>query len=194
MGLSADSFVHDDHGGAVAATEHLIGLGHKRIAFIGDTIELPTTSNRLIGYQHALEIAKIGDDASLVVMGASDRAGAAQVLDALMKLKSPPTALFLSNARISMVCVPVLQQLKLTDLSVIGFGDFPMADAVSPALTVIDQNPTDLGRQAVDRILERIDHPRRRQRRRNVLDVSLIERRSCYPATQSKSRRTNRTA
>ena len=89
---------------------------------------------------------------------------------------------FLSNARISMVGVPVLQRLELTRLSVIGFGDFPMADAVGPPLTLIDRNPADPGLQAIDRIIDRIDNPQRRYRRRNVLEVNLVKRKSTRPA------------
>ncbi|MFE7423449.1 LacI family DNA-binding transcriptional regulator [Rhodococcus sp. NPDC057529] len=180
--LAADSFVDDDDGGAITATDHLINLGHRRIAFIGDSETIPTTRNRLVGYRAALDAANIAQDDNLTVMGASNRADAAEVLTSLMSRDHPPTALFLSNARISMVCVPVIQQLDLSHLSVVGFGDFPMADALCPPLTVIDQNPSDLGRQAIDRILDRIDHPHRRFRRRNILAVQLVKRQSCSPA------------
>ncbi|MEV0945740.1 LacI family DNA-binding transcriptional regulator [Rhodococcus sp. NPDC049939] len=180
-GVSADNFVHDDHDGGFAATEHLLKLGHRRVAFIGDTELIPTTSNRLLGYRHALDARSIPEDEDLIVMGVETRDGAREVLTMLMSLDTPPTALFLSNARISMVSIPALQQLKLDDLSVIGFGDFPMADAMCPPLTVIDQSPSELGRQAIDRVLHRIDHPRRRYRRGNVLSVRLIERGSCFP-------------
>ncbi|WP_218017208.1 LacI family DNA-binding transcriptional regulator [Rhodococcus marinonascens] len=185
-GIAADSFVHDDHDGGVKATEHLLNLGHHRVAFIGDTAVIPTTGNRLLGYRHALAARNVPPDENLIVMGAGTRTGAREVLTMLMALDPPPTALFLSNARISMVGIPALQQLNLRDLSVVGFGDFPMADALRPPLTVIDQSPSELGRQAMDRILDRIDHPRRRYRRSNVFAVRLIERGSCFPAVHSE--------
>ncbi|AOW94347.1 LacI family transcriptional regulator [Rhodococcus sp. WMMA185] len=180
-GVPSDSFVHADHDGAVMATEHQLKLGHRRVAFVGDTESIPTTRNRLLGYRHALDARNIPQDEELIVMGAGTREGAGKILEMLMSLASPPTALFLSNARISMASIPAIQQLNLHDLSTIGFGDFPMADALSPPFTVIDQSPADLGRQAMDRVLHRIDHPRRRYRRNNVLPVRLIERGSCFP-------------
>jgi LacI family transcriptional regulator, galactose operon repressor len=69
--------------------------------------------------------------------------------------------------------------LQATRYAVVGFGDFPMADALTPAVTVIDQDPAALGSLAAERIINRIDHPHRRYRRTTVLPVRLIERGSC---------------
>jgi LacI family transcriptional regulator len=184
-GISADSFVDDDHGGAVTATDHLVARGHRRIAFIGDSAEIPTTRNRLAGYRDALKAHGIALDDALVVTGVFDRDDARVVLSSLTALESPPSALFLSNARISMACVPAIQQLGLHRLAFLGFGDFPLADSLCPPVTVIDQNPSELGRQAIERIIDRIESPQRRFRRRNVLTVELIVRGSCSPAKDS---------
>ncbi|GGG00010.1 LacI family transcriptional regulator [Rhodococcoides trifolii] len=188
-GLTADSFVDDDLSGAVMATEHLMELGHTRIAIIGDSASIPTSRNRLEGYRDALERGRIDFDESLVVLGVLSRDDAAAALRRLMALDDPPTALFLSNARVSMSCVPVLQQMKLSHLAFVGFGDFPLADAVCPPVTVIDQNPAELGRQAIERIIGRIENPNRRYRRRNVLSVDLVVRESCSPTEHHSTRR-----
>ena len=63
----------------------------------------------------------------------------------------PPTAIFSSNSRTSIEMIPILQQLGRTDLAMVGFGDFPMASALHPAVSVIDQNPSRLGRAAAER-------------------------------------------
>jgi LacI family transcriptional regulator len=174
--VSADSFVEDDRGGALTATEHLIEHGHQRIAFLGDTTDIPTTSNRYAGYRAALAHHGIEFDAALVALGAKDRDGAAAAVARLESLAAPPTALFSSNARCTMALVPALTQ---SNLAVTAFGDFPMADLLSPAITVIDQDPLLVGQLAGQRIIDRANHPGRRYRRRNVLPVSLIERQSC---------------
>jgi LacI family transcriptional regulator len=83
-----------------------------------------------------------------------------------------------------MACIPALRELGLK-VSTIGFGDFPMADALEPPLTVIDQNPAELGRLAVNRVLDRIQHPQGRYRRNTVVPVTMIERESCVPAATS---------
>jgi LacI family transcriptional regulator len=94
----------------------------------------------------------------------------------LLALPDPPTAIFSSNARCTMVLLPAIKNLGL---AVVGFGDFPMADVVTPAVTVIDQDPSLIGRLAVERVFDRLDHPVRRFRRRTVLPVALRQRRSC---------------
>ncbi|KIQ16044.1 LacI family transcriptional regulator [Rhodococcus sp. Leaf7] len=181
-GITADTFVDDDHGGAHTATTHLLGKGHRRIALVGDDLEITTAFNRLNGYRDALSDNGIGYDDDLVVTGVLDRPRAHEAIEALMAGAHPPTALFLSNARTAMACIPALQSLGARRPAYVAFGDFPLADALCPAVTVIDQNPTELGRMAIDRLLGRIDNPRRRYRRRNVMSVELIERESCSAA------------
>lgn len=178
--VSVDSFVEDDHGGAYAATAHLIDHGHRRIAFLGDTFDIPTIGYRHTGYCAALADRGLPYDPSLTALGAGDRAGAAAALAQLRRADPPPTALFSSNARVSMAAVPVLAG---SDLAVTAFGDFPLADMLSPALTVIDQDPLRLGRLAGQRIVDRTRQPTRRYRRRTVLPVTLVERESCRVTT-----------
>jgi LacI family transcriptional regulator len=175
--VAADSFVEDDHGGAYAATEHLVSHGHRRIAFLGDRPAVSTTHHRHAGYLAALAAAQLPADDELVAFGASDRAGARAALDRLRAAADPPTAVFSSDARCTMAAVPYLAG---SPLAVVAFGDFPMADVLSPALTVIDQDPAELGRLAAARVLDRRSDARRRFRRRTVLPVRLVERESCF--------------
>lgn len=175
--LAADSFTRDDLGGARLATQHLIDHGHRRIAFIGDTAELPTSGQRLIGYRNALQDNGIPYDDGYEVFGVADRASAADAVHGLVRTAQPPTAVVSSNARSTMVLVPALRG---SGLPVVGFGDFPMADLLDPSITVIDQDPAALGTQAAQRVFDRLAHPTRRFRRRTVLPVELIERASCF--------------
>jgi LacI family transcriptional regulator len=174
-GLSADSFTEDDHAGAYAATMHLVEHGHRRIAFVGDSVDLPTTRNRLAGYRSAMAETGLAEE-DLVVLEVWDRESAAVAVSELLDRPEPPTALFSSNARCTMAAAPALRNVRL---AVVSFGDFPMADVISPALTVIDQNPERLGTLAAQRILDRLAAPHRRFRRRTVLPVKLVERESC---------------
>jgi LacI family transcriptional regulator len=175
--LAVDSFTEDDHGGAHLATRHLLDHGHRRIAFISDTPDLPTSHSRLLGYRAALAEARIGENPDYEVFGAVDRDSAAGVLRKLTELAEPPTAIMSSNARSTMALVPALRDHPL---AVVGFGDFPMADMLEPAMTVIDQDPYALGTLAAQRVFDRLAHPGRRYRRRTVLPVALVERTSCF--------------
>jgi len=177
--IKADSVVEDDLGGAREATAHLIGHGHRRIAFIGDTPSIATTARRLEGYRMALAEAGLVEDPDLVTLGATAGIDAGKAALDLLGIDGPPTALFSSNARCSLSIVPALQSADRTDVAMISFGDFPLASALQPALTVVDQDPEAVGRLAIDRLFERTDHPTRRLRQRTILPVTLVPRASC---------------
>ncbi|KMS91501.1 LacI family DNA-binding transcriptional regulator [Prauserella rugosa] len=182
-GVSADAFLEDDEGGARMGVEHLLARGHRRIAFVADLSDVPTGRSRLRGYRAALSEHGIDRDETYEMFGVLDRESAADAVARLAALPEPPTAIFSSNARSTMALVPVLRRQPH---AVVGFGDFPMADMVTPAMTVIDQDPALLGDHAARRVFDRLEHPKRRFRRRTVLPVRLIERESCKvaPPTQ----------
>ena len=102
---------------------------------------------------------------------------AAETTRDLLSRPHAPTALFSSNARCSIGVVPVLQEDR-TDIALVGYGDFPLASALRPALTVIDQNPDALGKAAARRLFQR-RQPAGRWKRRMVLPVRLLLRDSC---------------
>lgn len=177
--ITADSVVQDDRGGAYEATRHLIGHGHRRIAFIGDRIETVTTARRLTGYRDALAEAGIGVDPRLILAGLTSGEASARAVPGLISRADPPTALFSSNAWCTIGLIPALQAAGRADLPLISFGDFPLATSLQPAPTVVDQDPVAVGRVAATRLFERIEHPRRRLKRKIVLPAPLILRASC---------------
>ncbi|SNR22912.1 LacI family DNA-binding transcriptional regulator [Blastococcus mobilis] len=199
-GLTADAFLGDDHEGGRIATEHLISHGHREIAFVGDDPRTSTTGQRLAGYRSALVDAGLEPSGNLVTFGAwgsrgasdscsrsapdgaTDPSRAEQVVGRLRRAGPPPTALVSADARTTMTLVPALAG---STWAVVGFGDFPMAHMLSPALTVIDQDPATLGHMAAERVIQRLATPGRRFRRRTVTPVRLVERRSCWSPAQS---------
>lgn len=177
--LTADSVVQDDHGGGHAATAHLVGHGHRRIAFIGDRLGITTIQSRLDGYRAALHDSGISDDPWLVRMaGANEERVAAEVRDLLDGPKAP-TAIFCADINSTVALIPVLETLGRPDVALVSFGDFPLAASLQPSLTVVDQDPDAIGRFAATRLFDRRNHPGRQMRRRTVLPVDLIVRESC---------------
>ena len=177
--LNADSVVEDDFGGAKKATTHLVQHGHRRIAFIGDALTVPTTQRRLEGYQAALAEADLAEDWSLISLGTAVQPTIMPVVPPLLDLPQPPTAIFSSNARCTQQVVPQLHRIRRDDVALISFGDFPMADTLTPSISVIDQNPANLGTFAARRLFDRVDKPNKRFRRHTVLPVTLVPRGSC---------------
>jgi LacI family transcriptional regulator len=173
--LTADAVVQDDVGGGRDATGHLMSHGHRTIAFMGD--DTVTGLLRLDGWRQALQGA--GLPHHHVHVGALDIATLTTALRTMLDAPDPPTAVFSSNARCTIALVSVLKVLRRKDIGLVGFGDFPTAAALRPAVTVIHQDGDAMGRFAADRLFSRLDQPDRRLRRRTVLPVSLITRTSC---------------
>jgi LacI family transcriptional regulator len=175
-GLSGVYVIEDDLGGAREAVTHLARHGHRRVAFLDVTTPVSTTRRRLKGYRSA--VAEHGLDAApgLICIPSESADEAAAGLVQRLRAPDPPTAVFSSNILCTMALVQALHQAERTDIAVVGFGDFPMASALTPAVTVVDQDPARLGRTAVERLLQRIEDPGVEQRRRTVLPVRLIPR------------------
>lgn len=178
--LDVDTFTENDEVGAHLATTHLLERGHRRIAYIGDVVRLSTETKRFEGWRRALAERGIPADDDLVALFVSDRDAAASALATLRALDDPPTALFSANARSSMALAHVLREHPM---AMVGFGDFPMADTLTPSITVIDQDPYRLGRLAAERIFARLEGAgvgvAFAEPEVSVLDVSLVERESC---------------
>jgi LacI family transcriptional regulator len=175
--LTADSVVQDDVGGGREATAHLISHGHRRIAFLGD--DVITGILRLKGCKEALADAGLTQADELVHLGDVDTTTVTAALRRILAEPDPPTAVFSSNARCTVSVVSALQSLRRNDIAIIGFGDFPTAAALVPAITVIHQDGEEMGRFAAERLFDRLDEPGRKLPRRTVLPVALVTRSSC---------------
>ncbi|HEY5880455.1 MAG TPA: LacI family DNA-binding transcriptional regulator, partial [Nakamurella sp.] len=173
--LTAAYVVHDDKGGTRLAVTHLLDHGHRRIAFAGDSPHVPTTSHRRTTYELTLFDGGVAVDPFLVAWEADTHA----VVPRLLALSDPPTAIFSANPSCSMSIARQLHAMGRTDVVLVGFGDFPMADTLTPPITVIEQDPTELGTLAANRLFRRIDEPDKRLPRQTVVPVSLIRRGCC---------------
>jgi LacI family transcriptional regulator len=175
-GLAGVFVIEDDLGGARDAVAHLARYGHRRVAFFGVSLRVTTTDRRLKGYRSAVADHGLDADPELICMPSeSPEESAAEMLKRLAA-PNPPTAVFSCNVPCTMALILALHQAGNPDVAIVGFGDFPMAAALSPAVTVIDQDPATLGRIAVERLLQRIEDPQAQVRRRTVLPVKLIPR------------------
>ncbi|MGI8882304.1 MAG: LacI family DNA-binding transcriptional regulator [Jatrophihabitans sp.] len=185
--LSTVSVVEDDLSGARQAVTHLARHGHSRIALTGVSTYVTTTRRRLEGYRAAVRENGLAEDASLVCLGSDSAGEVASEFVKRLSLPNPPTAVFSVSIPCTMALIHALQTVGRTDIALVGFGDFPMADALCPAVTVIDQDPAQLGRVAVDRLTQLIRAPSDKIRRKTVLPVRLIARGSgeLPPASES---------
>jgi LacI family transcriptional regulator len=158
-GLAADLVEIDDYRAAFDATAHLIGHGHQRVAYIGDTPAIPTSAARLRGYRDALARHRVEADMHLVNCDSATSQAAARAVSAMVSGSRPPTAILSADTRASLGVVPALHAAGRTDIALVSFGDFPMADSLSPAVTVVDHPAREIGAAAAARLLARLGQP-----------------------------------
>ena len=158
-GLAADLVEIDDYRAAFGAAQHLIAHGHRRIAYLGDTPAIPTSAARLRGYRDAVARSGAEPDERLVNWNCATSQDAAAAVTALLSIAPPPTAILSATTRASLGAVPALHAAGRTDLALVAFGDFPMADALRPAVTVVDHPGPEIGRVAAARLLARLGQP-----------------------------------
>jgi LacI family transcriptional regulator len=154
-GADVDAVVADDVGGAERGVRLLLDHGHRRIAFLA-TPSIYTTGQRLIGYRNALSAAGLPVDERLLdaAIPASDQVE--PVVRRMLALDEPPTAVFSANVAVS---VGVLSQLRVLRWSpaIVAFSDFDAARIADPMITVVHNDPVELGRRAAELALGRLD-------------------------------------
>jgi LacI family transcriptional regulator len=152
----ADSVLVDNTDAACRATAHLITHGHRRIALVGTALDRLPVRWRLEGYRAALADAGIDYDVDLVVSHARFDPGHPPFLSGVLGLRAPPTAVLSASAVASIDVVSELHRGGRTDIAFVGFDDFPMADFLTPAVTVARQDPALMGRTAMALLVQRI--------------------------------------
>ena len=179
-GSGFDSLLVENEAGARLGTEHLISLGHTRVAYVGLTDDLYTMCMRHRGYTAAMEAAGLKPMAAICT---SELDEALMKVQKLLAGKRKPTALFCANNLVTRHVLHSLKALNISppeDMAVVGFDDFDTADLLRPGVTVVKQPSEMLGRTAADVLFGRLDEPRKpRAGQRTVLPVELIVRGSC---------------
>ncbi len=154
----ADSVVVDNRGAGRTAVAHLAARGHRKIAFIGDAPRIWTAAERYAGYAEGMGGAGLPVGGHLVRHDVRGSAQAQAITSALLRGPDPPTALFTGQNLITIGAVQALQALGLQHrVAVVGFDDFPLADLLDPAVTVLAQDAAELGRRAAELLFSRLD-------------------------------------
>lgn len=148
----------DNYGGARAMVEHLVGCGHRRIAFIAGPEDNFDAHERLRGYREAL--ARLLPDAQeWVLPGQFDEASGHRAGQALLAAQTRPDAVFAANDMMALGCLFSFVQAGLKvpdDIAVAGFDDIPLARYVHPTLTTMRVNIAELGARAARLLLTQL--------------------------------------
>ncbi|MCH8686202.1 LacI family DNA-binding transcriptional regulator [Pedomonas mirosovicensis] len=174
----------DNFEAALTMTRHLIELGHRRIGFIIGHPNQGASARRLDGYRAALVEAGLAVDESLITQGYFTYRSGLDAAEQLLRLPTPPTAIFASNDDMAAASVAVVHRHGLDvpgDITVCGFDDTALATTIWPELTTIRQPVTEMSRAAVDLLLQEIRQLRAKEQVQPshlLLDFELIRRQS----------------
>jgi LacI family transcriptional regulator len=151
------AIIATNHAGALAAMEHLIALGHRRIGFIGGRADLQCAQQRQQGYLDALRQARIPVDQQLIAVGDFTTETGRECARLLLSIPEPPTAIFAANDQSAIGAIEAAREMELhvpDDLSVVGFDNIPEAAYFNPALTTVDQFIDQMGYTATEMLLD----------------------------------------
>ncbi|MFY1633822.1 LacI family DNA-binding transcriptional regulator [Solwaraspora sp. WMMB335] len=163
-GGRVDTVLVDNEHGAQLATAHLVESGYQRIACITGRRGVYTASSRLTGYRRALADAGRPYEEDLVRYADFRSDGGYRAMADLLRLATPPDALFVANNLMTVGAVECLVDngVKVpTEMGVVGFDELPWAHLVRPALTTVTQPTYQLGESAARLLTERIAAPDR---------------------------------
>lgn len=175
----------DDIEGGRIATQHLIDLGHRRIAYLSDYLRTPfhpSMRMRYEGYQETLVKAGIEKNPAYQIEGERGRINARLMAKELLSLDNPPTAIFAASDTQAIGTMEAAAEMGIRvpdDLSVIGYDDIRDAEYVN--LTTIDQHLEGSGVEGANMLLELLANPGNYTRRVHTLAVDLIVRGTTSP-------------
>jgi LacI family transcriptional regulator len=176
--------------GGLAATDHLVGLGHRRIAAIGGPGNYLCSRARIDGYRSALETAGIEYDPGLVRHGDFQHEGGFTLGGELLDLPRRPTAIFAGSDQQALGVYEAARVRGLRvpqDLSVVGFDDLPVSRWVSPPLTTVRQPLAEMGQAAAQMLGDLIEGLPLRTTRVELSTQMIVRESTAAPATRTAS-------
>ncbi|EGL83309.1 transcriptional regulator, LacI family [Caldalkalibacillus thermarum TA2.A1] len=189
--LDIDTVSVDDFMGGYQVTQYLLSLGHRRIGVIAESFQDNpanvrwSSKERIRGYREALEAAGIGFDEDLVFISNSTIEAGKRVAGALLDAGPHPTAIFALNDVLAIGTIKAVRErgLKIPeDIAIVGFDDTILATIVDPPLTTVAQPIRDMGYQAMDLLIEKIEG-KENTTKRIILSPQLMIRQTTCPLT-----------
>ena len=178
--LNADKILENSERGGYLATKSMVDAGHQKIGIITGNLRKSVAKNRLQGYKKALSEANIVLNPDWIVESHFDFEGGIVGAQKLLSLSDRPTAIFCCSDTIAIGAYQAIQNQGLRipqDISIMGYDDIELARYLFPSLSTISQPKAELGKLAVETLLQRIQEPNENYRTL-VLEPACILRES----------------
>ncbi|PPE79474.1 LacI family transcriptional regulator [Kaistia algarum] len=178
-GQKFSSVTPDNRRGAQRATEHLIALGHRRIAFFGGYADMIAQNERCGGYRAAMDAAGLPIDPGWIIEGPPNRDCGASAIGRVLDMENAPTAALCFNDVVAFGVLSGLERRGLVagrDFALVGFDDVAEARHTNPPLTTVHVDTAALGERAAHMVLRMIGGDTRPEE--FVSDVDLVVRAS----------------
>ena len=161
LNAAGPSISLDDEAGMSVAVEHLIELGHSKIAYIGGPAIIDISRRRLAGYKRAMRAAGLRVPAQLVTDSSQHEEGGFEAMTRLLKEDDPPTAVAVWSVTVAVGALSAIRRSGLSvpsDISVVTLHDAPIVDYLDPPLATVRMPMAKLAKIAVDSILKLAEH------------------------------------
>lgn len=182
---SFDHVVLNNKAAGRQAVDHLLDLGHRRIALLNGPDYLSVAHDRRAGYQEGLQARGLELNEQLVIGNSFHEQEAFEACCDLLRQRSDLTAIIAASGVLFVAALRALKIYKRScpeDVSVVGIDDFPLASLMTPTVTVVGQPVERLGKLAFELLMRRMEAPDAPAAHR-MLEPSLIVRGSCRPAS-----------
>ena len=183
-GLELDFVGSDDRHGTLQAMDHLIGLGHRRIAFICANEEISTGRNRYLTYREVLERHGLSFDPALVYFGIGTRENGLKGIQQVLDVGEPPTAALCMNDIAAFGAMLGLRHRGREagrDFSIVGCDDVREAAQWFPALTTVHNFQNEMGAKSAQFLLNRIAEPAAPLQRLTLTPKLIVRGTTCPP-------------
>jgi LacI family repressor for deo operon, udp, cdd, tsx, nupC, and nupG len=180
-GLDISTVSIDNISAARKITEHLINIGHTKIAHITGPMNVVLSRDRLKGYRQAMEIHDLSIDATFIQEGDLSLECSYNQMIKLLSLKSPPTAVFVYNDEMAIGAIKAIKDSGLKvpeDVAVVGIDNLEISSIVEPHITTIDQPKYEIGKKAMELLVQLINGIKL-ENKKFVFRDKLIIRESC---------------
>ncbi|MCM3712971.1 LacI family transcriptional regulator [Alkalihalobacillus oceani] len=183
QGINCDVVLGDNHEGTRQLLQHLIDLGHEKIAIINAPLDISTAHDRYQAYVNTLKMNGLSVDERLVLKSHYKKENATNNIEYILSLskKERPTAIFATNNFIAVETIRALREKKLEvphDMAFVCFDDLDHHATIDPFLTVASQPAYDFGFTGVQFVIERVEGTAPQEFRKIQFQTELVVRKS----------------